>query len=285
MCIRDSDVTNADGDYFVGGLEPGDYIVYIPTPDADNSISSTPTDTADNQEDGDDNGDQATDGAAVTSPVISLVFGDEPTGTDEAGSGGDADDANDANGDMTVDFGFFEPASIGDFVFLDEDNDGIQDAMEPGVEGVTVTLTDENGDPVTDVNGDPVDPQTTGPDGAYDFEDLFPGDYIVTFDNPNADQTPTTENVNGDADDEGADDSDVDPVTGESDVVTLTSGEDEDDIDAGYVPANMSIGSTVFSDSDNNGMQDAGEEGIEGCLLYTSPSPRDLSTSRMPSSA
>ena len=26
-------------------------------------------------------------------------------------------------------------------------------------------------------------------------------------------------------------------------------------------------------------------EGIETCLLYTSPSPRDLSTSRMPSSA
>ena len=25
--------------------------------------------------------------------------------------------------------------------------------------------------------------------------------------------------------------------------------------------------------------------GFEGCLLYTSPSPRDLSTSRMPSSA
>ena len=25
--------------------------------------------------------------------------------------------------------------------------------------------------------------------------------------------------------------------------------------------------------------------GIDGCLLYTSPSPRDLSTSRMPSSA
>ena len=26
-------------------------------------------------------------------------------------------------------------------------------------------------------------------------------------------------------------------------------------------------------------------DGVEGCLLYTSPSPRDLSTSRMPSSA
>ena len=28
-----------------------------------------------------------------------------------------------------------------------------------------------------------------------------------------------------------------------------------------------------------------GEEMRQGCLLYTSPSPRDLSTSRMPSSA
>ena len=27
------------------------------------------------------------------------------------------------------------------------------------------------------------------------------------------------------------------------------------------------------------------QSNIEGCLLYTSPSPRDLSTSRMPSSA
>ena len=28
-----------------------------------------------------------------------------------------------------------------------------------------------------------------------------------------------------------------------------------------------------------------GDVGMDGCLLYTSPSPRDLSTSRMPSSA
>ena len=29
----------------------------------------------------------------------------------------------------------------------------------------------------------------------------------------------------------------------------------------------------------------AGQVAVQGCLLYTSPSPRDLSTSRMPSSA
>ena len=37
---------------------------------------------------------------------------------------------------------------------------------------------------------------------------------------------------------------------------------------------------TRFSCQDPNDMYD-----ITGCLLYTSPSPRDLSTSRMPSSA
>ena len=32
-------------------------------------------------------------------------------------------------------------------------------------------------------------------------------------------------------------------------------------------------------------LEDGGLTGGWGCLLYTSPSPRDLSTSRMPSSA
>ena len=32
-------------------------------------------------------------------------------------------------------------------------------------------------------------------------------------------------------------------------------------------------------------LEEAEEEDIKACLLYTSPSPRDLSTSRMPSSA
>ena len=35
----------------------------------------------------------------------------------------------------------------------------------------------------------------------------------------------------------------------------------------------------------NGIMEVAGEGGSPSCLLYTSPSPRDLSTSRMPSSA
>ena len=74
----------------------------------------------------------------------------------------------------------------------------------------------------------------------------------------------------------------------------------------------MSVGNLVFEDLDNSGTADVGEPGIEAvemilyelgpdgekstsddieikrdttCLLYTSPSPRDATLSRMPSSA
>ena len=87
--------------------------------------------------------------------------------------------------------------------------------------------------------------------------------------------------------------------------------------DFGYQPTSGStISDVVFIDANADGIQDANEPGISGvtvqltndsdeiiattttdengnyifgglpaCLLYTSPSPRDLSTSRMPSSA
>ena len=44
-----------------------------------------------------------------------------------------------------LDAGLYEPASLGDFVFLDEDGDGIQDPEDDGIEGVTVNLLDEDG--------------------------------------------------------------------------------------------------------------------------------------------
>ena len=56
-----------------------------------------------------------------------------------------------------------------------------------------------------------------------------------------------------------------------------SSGSDEDDSDVQGI-----FGSTV--DTDNDGLTDTFEDTI-GCLLYTSPSPRDQRGSRMPSSA
>src|SRR5207245_2210108 len=47
--------------------------------------------------------------------------------------------------DQTIDFGFFQPGSIGDFVCSDLNGNGVQDAGEPGINGVTLTLTGTTG--------------------------------------------------------------------------------------------------------------------------------------------
>ena len=50
---------------------------------------------------------------------------------------------------------------------------------------------------------------------------------------------------------------------------------------------NMTHGATLAGHSVEHAIKRAGIEAaeVDDCLLYTSPSPRDLSTSRMPSSA
>ena len=53
---------------------------------------------------------------------------------------------------------------------------------------------------------------------------------------------------------------------------------------AGEGSSGTSSGSTASGSSAGSGAG-AGAGAGTGCLLYTSPSPRDLSTSRMPSSA
>ena len=111
-------VTDADGNYFVDGLVPGDYYVAIPTVDANFPVSSTGfAEDPNDDTDSDDNGIQTAPGEGVWSNVITLTGDDEPTG--ESGSGGDQDSADDNNGNMTVDFGFLPQLSIGSTVFAD----------------------------------------------------------------------------------------------------------------------------------------------------------------------
>lgn len=117
-------VSDSDGHYLFTDLAPGNYFVYIPKPAEQYTASSTPTDTADNGEDNDDNGKQTSFGGPVTSPVVTLYSATEPT-----------TDGDGANGDLTVDFGFFEPASLGDLVWFDLNKDGIQDSIEVGMPG------------------------------------------------------------------------------------------------------------------------------------------------------
>ncbi|NNM13817.1 MAG: hypothetical protein HKO58_05805, partial [Gammaproteobacteria bacterium] len=72
-------------------------------------------------------------------------------------------------------------ATIGDFVWTDNNGDGVQDAGEPGVDGVTVDLYEDNGTVpgALDAGDTLLDTQTTAGGGAYDFDALGTGNYIV----------------------------------------------------------------------------------------------------------
>lgn len=116
-------------------------------------------------------------------------------------------------------------AAIGDFVWKDLDGDGVQDAGEPGIAGVTVTLAGTTG------NGNPITLTTmTGPNGEYLFPNLPAGTYAINFSTP-AGYTPTIQDQGGN----DANDSDADPLTGMTQSEVLGVGENNLTYDAGFV--------------------------------------------------
>ena len=129
------------------------------------------------------------------------------------------------------------PGAISDFVWLDEDDDGIQDAMEPGLNGVTVLLLDDLGNPVLDPLGVPLTRVTeNGPNGNagwYQFIGLPQAGYIVEFEPP-----PEYTFAQQNSDSQGLDgtvNSDVSPITGRSPVINLGPQELVVEVDAGLL--------------------------------------------------
>ena len=87
---------------------------------------------------------------------------------------------------------------------------------------------------------------------------------------------PIFENSNTDDSDETADPPDTDPAP-------VVDGSSEDDLLSAVLSETLNGAEgddTLIAEDTSDGAVLNG-----GCLLYTSPSPRDLSTSRMPSSA
>ena len=119
-----------------------------------------------------------------------------------------------------------ELAELGDYVWHDEDRNGIQDENEEFIPGVKVVLYRGDGTPTGRET-------TTDEAGYYLFDKLVPGDYYVEF--WAVDKFTFTQPESGD---DSAKDSDawVDdsrPDRGASKVVTLVGGESNMTIDAG----------------------------------------------------
>ena len=142
------------------------------------------------------------------------------------------------------DFGYTTPAGtavIGDRVWSDADNDGIQDPGEVGIGGVTVNLTD--------LVGGIIATTTTAANGTYLFVGVVPGDYRVDV----AAGIPAGYTLTV------GPQSSSDPTT----PITVVAGDIDVTRDFGYFnPSLFSITDSTWNDENDDGVRDPGELGI-----------------------
>lgn len=164
-----------------------------------------------------------------------------------------------------IDAGYMDPdalpATIGDYVWLDRDNDGIQDGFENGINGVNVYLYDKNRQllesTITDYN-----PKTFLP-GYYRFDSLRIQEYFLVFEPPhNHEFALSFSGLNKERD------SDISHVMmyGSTNLLPLYGGENKMSIDAGFIRIG-SIGDIVWHDINADGIQDPDEYGMNDIVV------------------
>jgi hypothetical protein len=152
---------------------------------------------------------------------------------------------------VDIDAGFFQPSSLGDFVWEDLNENGLQDAGEPGVAGVVVELFRNLPFPIMTT--------TTDANGRYSFTDLTPGLYSLAFELPMGFEF-TTSNVGNDE----SIDSDVN-AAGTTALILLAYNVNLDDRDAGIRPISGNrVISTIWEDLNQDGIRDADEPRMAG---------------------
>jgi len=162
------------------------------------------------------------------------------------------------------DAGFFEPASLGDFVWYDVNGNGLQDSGEPGLGEVSVTLYSVDANGVQTFFGT----ATTDQNGFYEFTGLTVGqDYVVQFGTyPGylfTNYSGTITDLNN---------SDIGP-SGVTGVFTLQPGNNPY-VDAGFIreiPNTCTMGGTAWFDFNGAGHP---TDGIQGEIMVgTNPYP------------
>jgi hypothetical protein len=167
-----------------------------------------------------------------------------------------------------IDAGFYLSRALGNQVFNDFNNNGIFDAGETGISGVTVYLyADYDMNNVSDYGAFPLMVTTTNASGVYQFSGLATTGFMVGVVLPTGYTRGVT--TTSSADPNNGTDNDNNGVTLSSNIVLsnhILLSSFNNTLDFG-LRGTGSIGDRVFNDTNGNGIQDAGETGISGATV------------------
>jgi len=245
--------TGGAGDYSFTNLVPGNYIVEfeIPTIGGFDWFATDYT----VHDDATDNGDN--------SDAIPDIPNNPQTHVIELSS----DEVNDM-----IDAGFYAGSKIGDFVFCDENGNGIDDDGVAGVGGVVArVLNSTDLSQAQDPEGNDLE-VTSDPTGMYMFTNVPPGEYIIEFELggggvPDPPFAFTTLDAVGSNDDNDSDvnNDEADPKYGQTEVITVESQDTDEEMmwDAGVYQEIQIRGNLWFDDPVTmDAMYDPSESGV-----------------------
>jgi uncharacterized protein YkvS len=147
-------------------------------------------------------------------------------------------------------------ASIGNLVWNDANQNGLQDVSEKGIAGIKVYLISvENSNSIStfsDINGN------------YEFKNVLPGNYALVFNKPAGyEASPLNKGFDDTID------SDADEIGGTTFITTLTAGENDTSWDAGFykiviAPQPSSLKGIAWEDINANGQKEINDLAIVG---------------------
>lgn len=215
--VAQSTITNASGAYSFTELFVGNYRVSVTATDLPGGVVGT------------DEADDIAFGAASINGTSNIAI----TNADR----------------FDADFGYTGSGTIGDFVWVDVDGDGVQDSGEPGLNDVTVNLTFAGEDNIFGNDDDLILTTETDSSGAYSFANLPAGDFRIAVDAGDSDLPNSITPVSG-----------AESISGTANV-TLATGGTNNDIDFGF-SGTLEVGDRLWLDQDGDQIQDSAEPGL-----------------------
>jgi hypothetical protein len=174
--------TDANGRYVFDILLPGTYVVRFTHRQAGYRWTTANDGTTSDAADSDAVSAVNTSASAQTMPFV-LSIGQPNTSPVNPSDVAELGPLVAMYIDRTRDAGIWLPFAVGDYTWIDTNSDGLQDADEPALPGVTVELLNPDGTPANDADGNQVGTVVTDSNGHYLFDNLRPGSYRVRFSN------------------------------------------------------------------------------------------------------